>query len=357
MNMRIFCRYDGVDYNDWTVYFKWSNRNLEHYKDRPIVAFQTSLTDAVFGENGTIHWNQFVPPTGSEIYVAPGCPVGMADIRKNYVIKRQPDFGCCNVFSPINNILGYIDNKDFAVVPSRKAIVLSGDRWTSATSSDIKKEVNFFFPDLAIDELDQVKYYMDARLGLRYAEIPESYLSYLSGTLQKPCISYKNLVFKTDNEVNTDILYLVYKTGIVKGCSGSEAMRTFHLQLCALNEHNWRDYPGTLSILMHDMLQCNTPKSNGKCAADLTSPSHLPKAIKEMCKTGSVAEAPFKSQKDIEMAQKFILYVIGLQDMQFTTIQDVAKAFNENRINMNCFYRTFDNIVKFRPKEFKNEEN
>ena len=352
--MRVFCRYDGVDYNDWTVYFKWSNRNLEHYKDRPIVAFQRSVLKAAFDENGSIHWNQYVPAPGSEIYVAPGCPVGMADIRKNYTIKRQPDFGCCNVFSPIDTYSGYIGNKDFAVIPSKKAIVLSGDRWSSATK-DIKQDVAFFFPDLKAS--DAVDYHIDTYLDLYYGEIPEAYLSYLKGELKKPCISYKNLEFKTDNEVNTDILYLVYKTGIVKGYSGSEAMKAFHLQLCALNEHNWRDYPGTLSVLMHDMLLGGSRNPVGKCCADLTSPSRLPKAIKEMCREGVVAEVPFKSQKDIEMAQKFILYIADLQDKQFTTIQDIARVFNEKKINMNCFYRTFDNIVKFRPKEFKNEEN
>ena len=189
-------------------------------------------------------------------------------------------------------------------------------------------------------------------LAVSYLEMPEDWIKLITGQFQKPCISYEKLEFKTDNEVNLDVLYLVYKTGIQKFSADNQ--KAFHVQLCALNEHNWRDYPGTLSILMKDLL---LNKYNPQyCFSDLGSKSGLPKAIQEMVKQGYQAEVPFKSQEDMEMAQKLIKMVIDMpQDAQFSTIQELAVKFNEKHINMNCFYRTFDNIVKFRPKVFKNE--
>ena len=299
----------------------------------------------------------FVLPHGSEIHLASGCPVGIADVRKNYKLKRKADEGICNVFSPFKGAYSHFWNSAYAIVPSEKAIVLASKSSIRSNEMDIYHALEHFFPNKWKTNVVPVVpgadiYQKD--LAVSYMEIPEDWLKLITGQLQKPCISYKKLEFKTDNEVNTDILYLVYKTGTQR--YSADAQKAFHIQLCALNEHNWRDYPGTLSILMKDML--HTKYNSSYCYNDLSSKSGLPKAIQEMVKTGMQSDVSFASSKDAQMAQRLIKMVVEIpEDKQFSTIQELVTKFNERKINFNCFYKAFDNIVKFRPKEFKNEES
>ena len=342
---RLFCRIDGTDYFDWTVY--WTNpRYGFHPKDTGVV-IEANILKSFEDLDSSLLDNTFVPQHGSEIHVVPGCPVGMADVRKNYVIKRRPDEGCCNVFSPLKDNCQWIENKDYAIIPSKKAIVVAGS-WYSSSDSRIHQRVHEEFPDIVESD---VQYY-NKNLNLRYVEISEQWIMLLKGELKKPCISYKKLEFKTDNEVNLDILYLVYKAGMQKW--SVENQNAFRLQLCALNEHNWRDYPGTVNMLLKEII--NPDANYGICANELTSISLFPKACRELIKTEFCTQIPFKSEKDMQMAQRLVIHVIGLpEDSPFTTIQKLATEFDKLKINMNCFYRTFDNIVKFRPKKFENE--
>ena len=342
---RLFCRIDGVDYFDWTLY--WTNPLYGYNPKDSGVVLDSDIQKSFENLNSRVVDYTFVPPYGSEIHVVPGCPVGMADIRKNYVIKRRPDEGCCNVFSPLKTNWRWIENKDCAIIPSKKAIVVAGS-WYSSSDSRIRQRVREEFPDIVESD---VQYY-NKNLNLRYTEIPEQWIMLLKGELKKPCISYEKLEFKTDNEVNLDILYLVYKTGMQKW--SDENQKAFCLQLCALNEHNWRDYLGTISALFNEIL--NPKKNSGICANELITISRFPKACKELVRQGYQAEVPFISEKDMQMTQKLILRIVGLSgDTPFTTIEKLATEFNKQKIDMNCFYRSFDNIVKFRPKKFENE--
>ena len=348
VSSKAFCHIEGVEYYDWTLY--WTNNRYGWAPKDSGVVIDSDMLRSFESLESNLFDDTFNPQHGSEIHVVPGCPIGMADIRKNYVIKRNADSGCCNVFSPLKADCYWIENKDVAIIPSKKAIVIAGTSYSSAVSH-VRERVFELFPD--IHESDMLLH-LSLNLYLRYVELPTQWLSLLKGELKKPCISYKKLEFKTANEVSLDILYLVYKTGM-QSWSG-EAMKAFTLQLCALNEHNWRDYPGTIGTLFNDIL--NLKKNRHLCANELIGITKFPKACREMIRNGLQSNLAFKSQEDIDMSQRLIRYVVGLsEDAQFTTIESLARVFNEKKINMNCFYRTFDNIVKFRPKEFKNEEN
>lgn len=356
--LKIYCQIDGVDYYDWTVCFQGSSYYSSGFleKGKNLVVLGADIFNQIKEESCSFLDDKYIPKNGSSIHLVSGCPVGIADIRKNYTIKRKPDDGDCNVFSPYNGYRGILWNTAYAIVPSEKTIVLSNkDKYSNAL--DIYQSLQHFFPDKwkikdpcpVLPGADVYK----KDLALFYTVPQEEWLMLLKGELKKPCVSYKKLEFKTDNEINTDILYLVYKTGIQR--YGAETKKAFHIQLCALNEHNWRDYTGTVSMLFSNMLR---PEDSKLCCSDLGSPSKLPKAVKEMVAHCTHTALPFKSQKDMEMAQKLIRLVVDIpEDRQFSTIEELATKFNEKKIYMHCFYRTFENIVKFRPKVFKENES
>ena len=358
--MPLYCRIDGVDYFGWTLYYDNHNWKFkEHPHKEKLTAVGTDILNQMISLDNNLLNSTFTPQHGSEIHLVSGCPVGVADVRKNYVLKRKADDGTCNVFSPYKAGYNRFWNSSYAIVPSEKAIVLSNKSKYSTNEMDIYQALVHFFPDKwrvnpclnPCPGMPGVDIHKED-LAVSYTELPEDWLKLITGQLKKPCISYKKLEFKTDNEVNLDILYLVYKTGIQPFSTDNQ--KAFHIQLCALNEHNWRDYPGTLNVLMRDLL--HNKYNPSKCWNDLACISALPKAVHEMVRRGYGEESSFKSKEDLEMTQELIKMVLDMpQDAQFSTVQELAVKFNERHINMNCFYRTFDNIVKFRPKEFKDE--
>ena len=348
---RLFCEIDGVKYYDWTVYW-----NKDKYWAYP-ANYNLVFTYAISGnfEESCINDlldDTFVPAVGSEIHVVSGCPVGMTDIRKNYTIKRKADDGCCNVFSPLSVNCRWLSCSSYSIVPSRQAIFISESRYPRDVKREkiaLQNEINNAFPDLTDLERNEISF-VENDLNLKYGCIPEAYLDLLQGKLQKPCISYKKLQFKTENELTQDILYLVYRAGKEKW--NHDAGERFKIQLCALNEHNWRDYPGTVNMLFTDILN---PRKSAYCMGMLGT-SYIPKAAKELSNSMIADGIQFKSQKDIEMAQRFLKYIMGIpEDLQFTTIQTINKKFSEANINMNAFYRCFNNMVKLIPKKVENE--
>jgi len=356
--LKIYCQIDGVDYYDWTVCFQcssyYSSRVLE--KGKNLVILGADIFNQIKEEDCSLLDDKYIPKSGSSIHLVSGCPVGTADIRKNYTIKRKPDDGDCNVFSPYNGYRSILWNTAYAIVSSEKTIVLSNkDKYNN--SLDIYQSLLHFFPDKwkikdACSVLPGADVYKKD-LALFYTVPQEEWLMLLKGELKKPCVSYKKLEFKTENEINTDILYLVYKTGIQR--YNEEAKKAFHIQLCALNEHNWRDYPGTISILLSQLLR---PRRERYCLDDLSSASRLPKAVKEMVSHCRHTPLPFKSQEDLAMAQKLVKYITDIpDDIQFSSIDKIIEKFREKCVDIECFYRLFDNIVKFRPKAFKENES
>lgn len=345
---RIFCHINGTKYYDWTIY--WNKDRYRNTPTNPIITDQI-VRDLMINPDSLFD-DCFVPNHGSEIYVAPGCPVGMADIRKNYVIKRKPDDGVCNVFSPQNVPYYYMSCEYVAVIPSRRSMVGIESCWPrdeKRSKQVLQNKVNEMFPDLT--DFEKKECFTRDDLNLRPVLVNESFLSLLQGKLTKPCISYKKLEFKTENEVSLDILYLVYRSAQQQWTS--ENAEKFRIQLCALNEHNWRDYTGTISMLFNDILNTRTPY---KCSGDLGSISRIPKAAKEMVSSLNKTTLPFKSQQDLDMGQKLLMYLIGIPEgMRFTTMETIETKFAEQHIPLDSFYRCFDNMVRLTPKEFKDE--
>lgn len=348
---RLFCRLDGVDYYDWTI--RWSKYNYRTYANDGI-AVGRGILDKIADVDEMLD-DTFALTSGSEIHVVPSCPIGMADIRKNYVTKRKVDDGCCNVFSPFKGSTTWMACAMYAIVPSRKTFILQEGGWprdNNKTRMNLECVISNTFPDLSAEEREQIIYKEGDSMAFVYGNIPMAYVDLFFGKLKKPCVSYKKLEFKTDNQVSLDILYLVYRAGMSKAYT--DAIEKFKIQLCALNEHNWRDYPGTISMLFKNLLN---PRSSSKCSGELYAVSRMPKAAKELVISMTRPETiPFKSQEDIDMAQRLLIYVLEMpENLRFSTMETIISKLQEKHISIDCFCRCFNNMVKITPKEFKNE--
>lgn len=104
--MKFYGKIAGLDISGYDVTLvgkPWHMRHLDIetiYKDYTLF---DSDTDTLLGVGlTTILDMKTLPPKGSNVYIAPNCPLAMDDIRNNYTIKKKPDTGDYNVFSSIN---------------------------------------------------------------------------------------------------------------------------------------------------------------------------------------------------------------------------------------------------------------
>lgn len=351
MKSRLFCRLDGVDYYDWTIY--WEKYNYRPYVNDGIVV-DKDLRRRIEDIDELLD-DTFTLTPGSEIHVVPSCPICMADIRKNYITKRKVDDGCCNVFSPFKGSTNWVGCAMYAIIPSRRSFVVQESGWPrndNKTKANLECKITNLFPDLSVEERNQIIFKSDNDSIFEYGNIPVAYVDLFFGKLTKPCVLYKKLEFKTENQVSLDILYLVYRAGMSEAYS--DTIEKFKIQLCALNEHNWRDYPGTISMLFKNLLN---PRSSSKCSGELYLVSRMPKAAKELVISMTRPETiPFKSQEDIDMAQRLLIYVLEMpENLKFSTMETIISKLQEKHISIDCFCRCFNNMVKITPKEFKDE--
>ena len=290
----------------------------------------------------------FFPQSGDEIYVAPDCPLASAEIRREYKVKRKPDDGICNVFSELNFRANWYDSEKIYLYPAEKTVIAFEYNVDTSNLSDITSRENITSDPIIIAKK---KY-------LKNANIPESYQMLLCGELKKSVIYYTALKFNSGNQVTTDALYLVYKTGLE--AYSNESKKNFILQLTALSQCNWRDYPGTIKLLLWGYLYNRITTRSRKCAEELGRTSALPKAVKEMCAWDYDSKAnptsiKFGSQQDIEMAQSFFEMVFEFGDTKFSSIQKISRMMSEAKVPFEVFYLLYDNIVKIRRTQFKND--
>ena len=348
MEVKCYARINGVDYFDWTLYSIDSSwyRKLDKDPAR-FIAIDTETLRKFEDLDASLLDETFVPPLNSEVHIVPSCPVGMADIRKNYTVKRKPDDGCCNVFSPYKGCYGHFWNTDYAIIPSKRAIVLGHKNQWNKSLKNSKEIIQELFPELLPTDYTVV----NKEQNICYAELSDDWLMLLTKQLKKPCVSYQKLEFKSDNEVTLDILDLVFRTGSQQWSQDNQ--KAFHIQLCALNEHNWRDYKGTIGMIFHDVLCPFGRCRSNSIASDLRCLSRIPKAAKELVDSCMKQEG-FVSKEDLELAQEFMRNFLGMNGVKFTTMETVISKCGEHGINMQVLFGLFDNMVKLEPKQFGN---
>lgn len=342
--MKVYLEEDGVKYYDYDLILDSPINDPEKYT-------------AAFGMEVMKHFDEgidslldqnFVPQTGSKIHVVPQCVYAMDDIRNNYTIKRDVDSGCCNVFSPWpwNRRWANLWLYAYAIFPHEKLVAGIATRSYKDYGTRLReltlyigdasnKDVKFFYP-----------YKENTARRLILSQIPVTYTMLLKGKLKTPAISYKKLKFENVNELTMDMLQLVYNTGKIT-FPNQKDRENYIIQLNALNQHNWREYPVTMTILFHYLLW----KNRTSTAFDIKSSiSRQSKVAKEICNFQTTTE--FKSKKDFDMAKQLVENFVQIGDAQFTTASTLVKKLNGAGIPLEIFELFYGNIVKLIPTTY-----
>lgn len=338
----VYFNLNDVDYYDYTL-----------YTDQPLT--QTVSEDSFVVDGSFLRRLRNIsdltdttikPPRQSEIYITPKFPYPIEDVRNNYKIKRIPDSGTYNVIGPIHtnrniNVYGYV----VAVFPSLKAIFIKY-RSKVQDKQSIYREALMFLPNADYSEM----IYKEFSCYKNYTIIEHQsiYKKLLDGTLTKPCVPHTNLNIAGHNQLTNDILTLVRKMGSVFQYE-KDAEKNFIMQLNVLNQHNWREYPGTIAMLFLEIMRDN--KSNIYMEVRGHS-SRYSKVVKELIFHKSVK---FASNKDQEFARQYVNELLGIGDCRYTTVNALYNKLQEINLSISTFNKLYDNIVRLTPKKFKEE--
>ena len=290
------------------------------------------------------------PPKNSPIYVAPGCPIPTNDIRHNYIIKRKPDTGDYNVFSPGINYMTWDEAYRIIVVTSRDTIICNCSHKDKTCSSE--QIILKFFPDFNFDEEVYFDFNLNKAERIFYIyNLHQSVIDLIEGKLTKPCVSYKNLKINDENQVTQDLLKLVYSTGIADNTS--DGVKNFQIQLHALNQHNWRNCRRTIWLVFSLMLRF----SHRNCCKMVWHYSDLrDKAIKQLYELEEPVN--YSCKEDFELARQFVGDLLGINEKTFFTTYDCIKKRSEAiGITSEEFQQLFGLVVRVKANEWVDGED
>lgn len=352
--MKIYMTFGGVHYFNYDVFTK--DMRFRRYVDS-IVLFDEDLYGKLTNlDNAGDLYGRFQtninPPKGSTIYMMPNCPYSIDDVRKNYKIKRTPDGGDYNVFNPINKLKCSVEEcLAIAIVPSRKAVIMSGE-CIRDLDSFIRYHVFAFCPGISEEDIIVKNYqpynghvfYIYDNVGLGVVK------DILDGNLTKPVITYKQLNVNSDNELTLDTLNILMRLASVSQTE-KDAKTNFLNQLYLINQCNWREYRATIGLVMYQL-----QKRYGKWTASgqvLATPSRYGKSVQEMIRQQICDPV---SEKDMLMGQQIINEILKLGDVKFPPFSKLASKISVNYLHSSIIERFYNVITKITPKEFKNEE-
>lgn len=354
--MRGIIRLNGTTYEDYDITLMCEQSQYNH-KDKILVnEWGSIVVDKI---NSLVHsMPEEKIPKGSSVYLTPNSPCAVADVRKNYTIKRDFDTADYNVLKEFGascssniNIYGYaISDID------KKILIFNGENgnfpkeaWTKEVAISYgvfsKQAVrDLFFAPLYYDTTNWGRDYYKSYGRLSAIKIAPVYLALYDRKLTKPCVQYSALDLNSELELSQDVLQLVYNAG--KQQRTQNTLDNFIIQLNTLNNYNWRDYAFTVSMLLHSILP-------GFCGVRNYVDNHIstfPKQIKNLFENRT---AVLTNEKDFQMAKAFLKNILGLDGTKFTSLENLSLHLDQAHVPFDCFNTVFNSMVKITERNYE----
>lgn len=337
--MKLFYTHDGVDYFGYTVF----SPDMKRFEGHDII-FNMTVSEKIEALEGLVD-RTISPAKGSSVNVIQNCALPVATIRNNYTIKRGIDTADYNVFSPQNTQWApWI--KQILLYPKEKIAFVYKYKTT-----DLREAANDFqqyVPDIPIIYDDCILIKREgpnsgcvAMREFRNNTNEEAWTRLLEGTLTKPAISYSQLDITTDNVLDADTLYIIYKLAMNEQFN-YDNVQTILTQLKALEQMNIDLYPGTMTLL-HNIFNTNK-QALGKFICNRKG--SWDKTVKRIL---SMSAQP-STQQDFEMGQALIERILDMKDIKFTSMYKLFQKLRENNIPIWSFCTFYNDIVKLTKK-------
>lgn len=284
-------------------------------------------------------------PEKSKILVASKLQCPIEDIRNNYTITRKPDAAsyCLLDFKQLMKASAKLYAYSYIIMPDYRVIFVFD-------SGIARKDAQQKCRELGYDPLKDGVICYDANYAERdlylldFNKVFDIVYDKLRGfPTNLPIVSLKQLSINSGNELTVDALTLAAAAANVPSYE-KDADKNFTIQMHVLNQYNWREYPGTIGLVINTMCE-------GIRRAASRTKSKYPKAVQQIL---SCTQTKFASEKDFEMARNYIGNVLEIGDCKFVNAGDLMHKLNMKNIPYECFNRLFSPVTRITPKKYEN---
>ena len=340
---------DGIEYYDYKLvthdeYEPWRS---SRYEDPKYVALsdkvQAILTNPI--EYGLAQ--DIKIPKGTDIHIIPSNknPYAIDDLRKYYNLKKNLDGGDYNVavFLTGSDYSFWRNYQCFAVFPNEKVIyavdtVVNEIKLMHYAVTDVKE----------INAGSQMLYYKHG-ICFNWYKLNPQYLDILKGNLKKPLVGIENLDINSTQELTMDVLTILIHSGNA-WYHDKDARENFVLNLNLVNQYNWREYPGTMSLVFDEFMGRGSTKRNVE-----NNLSKYNKVVKDLMNSNRYP-VEFASEKDFNLGMALIERRLGVGQCRFTDYDQLQNHLRECDISMTTFTRMYSNVMKIQPKKYEAKE-
>ena len=338
----VFLHLYGTHYKDYTLY---TNRAASRYSEEkyPIVVDSEykRMLSSDFSE--MFRDEHFVPNIGDEIHLVPDSCYAVQDVRNNYKLKREFDSGVCNVFSPIptRGKRASIVYHHFYIDETNKIIVCYWD----PHGKDQKRDYATTLAELKTicPESIDGRFYFNITLCLSYLAISPAYYRFLTGQYTKPCIYYDCLPMQR-NELTCEQLCLLYESS---NDDSPEGKKNYLIQLSALAQSNWKEYPSTMYELFNNILRWKAVHRDIR-----NKVRSQPKQVREMLQYKITTEH-FCNPKDYNMMATFLENYLHVGDCRYATMRQVSDKLQKYDLSQALFEKFYGTMVRIKPKAYE----
>lgn len=320
--------YNNKCYDDFTLYV--INRTFPDIKEYSIL--MDSNYDHILSYRIDNSVANSPVPKNSSVYVAPDCPYAIDDIRKYYTIKRDVDTGDYNIIGSYKSHRTWLRRtKSMWIWPEKKLAFLAENR----------SDFYYLCPSDASVVLKTVIYSF-------YYQKASIYKKIIDNTLQKPLHKNTDLNINSSNELTLDILLMTDKLGSQQ--MNEESLQNFIVQLNLLNQHNWREYIGTVQMLFSRLFD-----KRGIYYTMRNMPSKYSKVIREFLKIYS-HYPNFCSEKDFLMGRAFLDSLLNIGTCKYASLTDLEDKLSEKCITEKYFNELYNTVIKITPRKYPIDE-
>jgi len=286
-------------------------------------------------------------PKGNNIHIIPSSSNKYAvdDLRKYYNLKKNLDGGDYNIYCEFDPYRYYTSKVylSFAIAPSEKLIIASDQTnvnnvllaWAKNTNPSLKESDLLFFPN--------------RRIVFSWHKLNSQYDDILKGNVKKPLLHISCLDINSTEELTANALKILIHSG-KRYYGEKDAVENFVLNLNMINQHNWREYLGTMHFIFQEVMRYGSTK-----AYVGNHLSGYSKVVKDIFRS-SRAYSKFQSEKDFNMCKSFLEEILQVGDSRFTDFRTLQRKLADNDISFDAFFSIYDNIIKIQPKKYEGEK-
>lgn len=285
-------------------------------------------------------------PKGSSIHIVQPCKYSMNDIRKHYTIKRSSASADYVVFGEAADVVDTKMLNLYSCIIDTKAETIVAS-YRKCSSSELEEEYKKIINKVECPPVDY--YQIDNRF---YGYTSEEYWRVYTNTLNKPYYPIESLDITNENELTSELLYMIYKTNQNDWTQENED--NLIVLLNTLNNTDWRNNKDVVGAVL-----CFTTESYWNSRAknykkDILAnmriqKSKYPKQITEllMLKGTSVI-------KNKTLLKSFLEHILNIGEKKFTDFMSINSKLYENYIPAWMFAKCYNVICKITPA---NEES